>query len=373
MLTVAGLLACLIPALRAGRVPSHARLARRMTMIVREFRGAWRRLLKRPGYAALSVGVLGVGLGLVLFLFSMVNSLILQPLPFPHADRLMAVGEPASNGIDGIDSDQYLQLQGKLRSVDLMGAYDGCRHQPRWRQRRDATTRARADRVDDEDAGCASRCWGAGSARRTMCRVRRGWCCWARRCGGTCSMPTRISSGRAVQVNGEWVTVVGVLPASFGFPAHAQVVAAAAHGASASTATSAGRGQAGAGSAVEPGARGTGCLGWSLAARVADRGSMPCRWSMGPMSLSFVPTDMRRWVWLMFGAGVLVLLLACINVANLQLVQTLQRRHELALRSALGSSRARLLFGALAESLLLRRRRWRWRFRSRMPAATGST
>ncbi|HWU75328.1 MAG TPA: hypothetical protein VN043_02395, partial [Rhodanobacter sp.] len=77
-------------------------------MIVREFRGAWRRLLKRPGYAALSVGVLGVGLGLVLFLFSMVNSLILQPLPFAHADRLMAVGEPVFNGVDDIDSDQYL-------------------------------------------------------------------------------------------------------------------------------------------------------------------------------------------------------------------------------------------------------------------------
>jgi putative ABC transport system permease protein len=55
----------------------------------------------------------------------------------------------------------------------------------------------------------------------------------------------------------------------------------------------------------------------------------------------------------MFGAGVLVLLLACVNVANLQLVQTLQRRHELALRSALGGSRMRLVFGALMESLLL--------------------
>ena len=92
-------------------------------MILREVGDAWRRLARRPGYAALSVAVLGVGLGLVLFLFSIVNSMILQPLPFPHAERLMAVGEPAPNGIDGIDSGQYLQLEGKLHGVDAMGAY----------------------------------------------------------------------------------------------------------------------------------------------------------------------------------------------------------------------------------------------------------
>src|SRR6185437_16627401 len=78
--------------------PPHARLARRMTMIMREFRGAWRRLLKRPGYAVLSIAILGVGLGVVLFLFSLVNTMILQPLPFPQAQRLMAVGETSSNG-----------------------------------------------------------------------------------------------------------------------------------------------------------------------------------------------------------------------------------------------------------------------------------
>jgi predicted permease len=55
----------------------------------------------------------------------------------------------------------------------------------------------------------------------------------------------------------------------------------------------------------------------------------------------------------MFGAATLVLLLACVNVANLQLVQTLQRRHELALRGALGGSRMRLVSAALMESLLL--------------------
>jgi predicted permease len=72
-----------------------------------------------------------------------------------------------------------------------------------------------------------------------------------------------------------------------------------------------------------------------------------------PWKYGFVHEDIRHWVWLMFGAAALVLLLACVNVANLQLVQALQRRHELALRSALGGGRARLMFGALVESLLL--------------------
>ena len=48
-----------------------------MTMIVREFHNAWRRLAKRPGYTALSIGVLGVGLGVVLFLFSLINMVVL--------------------------------------------------------------------------------------------------------------------------------------------------------------------------------------------------------------------------------------------------------------------------------------------------------
>ena len=50
-------------------------------MLLRELQGAWRRLARRPGYAALSVAVLGVGLGVVVFLLSLINTLILAPLP----------------------------------------------------------------------------------------------------------------------------------------------------------------------------------------------------------------------------------------------------------------------------------------------------
>ena len=93
-------------------------------MIVREFRNTWRRLVKRPGYTALSVGVLGVGLGVVLFLFSLINTVVLQPLPFPQAGRLMAIGEAHDDGdgIGDIDTDEYLGLH-HLQGMDAVGAY----------------------------------------------------------------------------------------------------------------------------------------------------------------------------------------------------------------------------------------------------------
>lgn len=87
--------------------------------------------------------------------------------------------------------------------------------------------------------------------------------------------------------------------------------------------------------------------------RALYAGSSPSHIIAKPLALGLVPEDLRRWVWLMFGAGAMILLLACVNVANLQLVQTLSRRRELALRSALGSHPARLMVGALCESLLL--------------------
>jgi predicted permease len=286
----------------------------------------------------------------VLFLFSIVNSLILRPLPFAHADRLMAVGEPASHGIEGIDSDQFLQLQGKLHSVDLMGAYDnsgigldggsGATYYPGCELTASMMKMLDVQPLLGRGFSAADDVPGAPRV------VLLGEALWRH-----VFHADQHIVGRAVQVDGEWATVVGVVPASFGFPSRSQAwlplrMAPGEHNYVAAVAR------------LAPGRQ----LGQARAELDAWAGRLQSAVPMdqqmtqvviGPMSLTFVPTDMRRWVWLMFGAGVLVLLLACINVANLQLVQTLQRRHELALRSALGSSRARLLCGALAESLLL--------------------
>lgn len=321
-------------------------------MIMRELQQAWRRLARRPGYAALSIAVLGVGLGVVLFLFSLINTLILQPLPFPHADRLVAVGEARARGIgiNRIDSDQYLLLKGKLHSVDAMGAYAdvGLRLNSGAGAIRYRGYRLTASMMEllgvkpllgrgfvaaDDRPGAARVLLLSETLWRQVFKADPG------------------IIGRDVRVNGDWTTVIGVLPASFRFPVNTEAWLPLR---------------------LEPGMH----RGISAVARLAPaiqlsqaRAELDT-WSdqlqhalpptdeanrqiIKPLSLSFTPEDMRQWVWLMFGAGVLVLLLACINVANLQLVQTLGRQRELALRSALGGSRARLMLGALAESLLL--------------------
>lgn len=323
-------------------------------MIVREFRGAWRRLMRRPGYALLSVMVLGAGLGVTLFLFSLVNTLIIAPLPMPQPDRLMALGEPSPNGygIYSIDSDQYLALQGGMRSVDLMGAYMG--------------TGASVNRGSGAIYYVGSRMTASmmqllgikpllgrvllpsdetpGAPRVVLL----GESLWRNDFN---TDPHII--GRAVQVNGEWATVVGVvpmrmtrlpvtdnqvwLPMALQPGKHRDLwgVARLAPGTQLAQARA---------ELDAWGAR----LQAALPAGTHTRGVTIKPWKYG-----FVPEDMRHWVWLMFGAASLVMLLACVNVANLQLVQALQRRQELALRSALGGGRARLMFGALVESLLL--------------------
>jgi len=320
-------------------------------MIVREFREAWRRLARRPGYALLSVAVLGVGLGVVMFLFGIINNVILRPLPFPQAGRLVALGEPTPHGIGDMDSEQYLQLRGKLHSLAHMGAYGAT-----------SVNLDNGQGASHYDGGLltasmmkllgARPLLGRGlvpaddqpGAPRVVLLSESLW----RHAFGA-DLPV---VGRAVRVNGQWATVVGVLPAAFRFPSgitEAWLPLRLAPGRHQDVAVAARL----APSVQLEQARAELDAWADRLQRTLPPGQHVRPLTMYPLSVAFAPLDLRHWVWVMFGAGVLVLLLACINVANLQLVQTLRRRQELALRSALGGSRARLVSGALVECLLL--------------------
>jgi putative ABC transport system permease protein len=324
-------------------------------MIIREFRSAWRRLMNRPGYTALSVGVLGVGLGVLLFLFGLINGLVLHPLPSP-VDQLMAIGGTNDRGIGSydVDSDDYLQRQGRLQGVAREGAFapEGMSldngHGPtyyagtRWTASMMAMVNVqpilgRAFSAADDLPGSAS-------------VVLLGESLWRHEFNADPAV-----LGRAVRVNGNWATVVGVLPKNFEFPSASQLwmplpIRAGLHQDVAMAVR------------LKPGTSLTevrqqlDALDTSLrhGAPITDaKMEAQMRLTVKPLAVQIVPEDITYWVWLMFAAGALVLLLACINVANLQLVQTLNRRRELALRSAMGCGRGRLMTGVLAESLLL--------------------
>jgi predicted permease len=320
-------------------------------MIVREFRNAWRRLMNRPGYAALSAGVLGVGLGVLLFLFGLINTLIVHPLPEP-ADQLMAIGPTNDKGIGiyDVDSDDYLQRQGRLQGVATDGAYvpmginldkgdgpiryDGTRWTASMMSMLDVhPILGRAFSAADDQPGAAP-------------VVLLGETLWRHDFNADPAV-----LGRAVRVNGDWATVVGVMPKDFDFPYASELwmplpLRAGEHEDVAMVAR------------LRPGVslsevrQQLDALNASLR-HGAPATDMQMHLTMKALGVQFVPEDVRHWIWLMFAAGAMVLLLACVNVANLQLVQTLNRRRELALRSALGCSRGRLMAGVLAESLLL--------------------
>lgn len=319
-------------------------------MMILELRQAGRRVMRRPGYSFLTVAVMGVGLGLVMFVFSMVNSLILTPMSLPHAERLVSIGEPTSNGITGIDGDQYLKVHGKLHGVDRMGAYaetgviiNNGQGASYFRGARMSASMMRLLGAKPLLGRAFEHADDVPGAPRDVVLSES---LWREHFGAD---PKII--GRNVRVNGEWSTVVGVMPASFDFPGGIRVwlplrLQSGMHQYVACVARMA--------PGVQLGQVRAELDAWAgRLQKTMPQGQHARPLAVAPIELFFVPRDLRRWVWLMFGAGVLVLLLACINVANLQLVQTLQRRHELSLRGALGGTRSRLLMGTLAEGLLL--------------------
>lgn len=200
-------------------------------MIFNEACDALRRLRRRPGYSLLSVGMLGVGLGLTLFVFNLVHALILAPLPYPHADRLVAIGEirDASGGvgdvgvgIDELDGAQYQLLGHSLSGVERLGAYAPV-----------GVALDAGGQVTRYEGGVFSASMmdllgvrpllGRGFNRADETPgatpvVLIGESLWRRAFGADAAIV-----GRAVRLDGGWATVVGVLPVSFGFPGNSVI------------------------------------------------------------------------------------------------------------------------------------------------------
>jgi len=325
-----------------------------MPKLLTDLRYARRFLTRSPGFSAASAATLALGIGANAAIFSVVYSVLLRPLPYPRSDRIVAVAEADSNGRTmPLCDPNYRDLRDQNRTLSAFAEYAAWPTSIAGGSEPVRATRA----VVSADFFAAVGVLPAQG--RTFSEDER-------RPGGVPAVIVSSSfwerylqaerdlSRPLLRFDGEVYRVVGVLPKRFHFPDDAQLWTArerldAENSRSAHNWSGIGRLRDGA----------------SLAAARADLGAIAARIrrehgqdadlagaAVSPLRDTLVGSVRPALLMLIAAVGFLMLVAAA-NVTNLSLARAAARRRELAVRSALGATRADLFRAIFAETLLV--------------------